>query len=95
MSGGSYDYLSCASADELMHRESDLERMADRLIELGYERAGKETLDVLYDVRRFRRRLEVQQKRLDGVWHEVEWYDSCDTSEKTFREAMAELEADE
>lgn len=60
MSGGSYDYLFAAGGDDLVGRDHDLERMADRLAGLGYaEDAARETVELLQRCRQFATYAEV------------------------------------
>ena len=89
MSGGSYNYLCHASADELMNKVSDLNDMVDRLSGLGYaEDAARETLELLLTVRQFETRLTVMTDRLSNVWRAVEWLDSCDSDESSVKNAL-------
>lgn len=98
MSGGSYNYLGCISYDdlgELLAKESDLREMADRLAGLGYARdAARETEELLTMLRQWKTRAEVRVKRLHGVWHAVEWWDSCDWGEDRVHEALAKYRED-
>ena len=98
MSGGSYNYLGTICGDdlaELLGKESDLRSMADRLAGLGYaEDAARETEELLVMLRQWRTRAEVRVRRLADVWHAVEWWDSCDTSEDGVRKALAGYRGD-
>ena len=80
MSGGSYNYLYQQAGYEILScsHDDELQRMADRLAELGYADAAKETLEVLLEARIARNRIDTRIKRLQGVWHAVEWKDSYD-----------------
>jgi|SRR6187402_151479 len=91
MSGGSYNYLHGADADDLLSGKSaDLARMAERLAGLDYaEDAARETEELILIVRQFRIRAEARMERLAGVWHAVEWWDSCDYSEDQVKQALA------
>jgi hypothetical protein len=90
MSGGSYNYLCNREADDLLGGQGigDLADMRDRLLELGYEDAAKET-DILYQ-EIIHAQLVVQNrlKRLSPVFHAVEWQDSCDTSAEDTKEVI-------
>lgn len=96
MSGGSYNYLcQVYDLDDLMKHEADLQAMAERLAGLGYaEDAARETEELLVMLRQWRTRAEVRTKRLREVWKAVEWWDSCDWSERAVREAIAEYRGD-
>ena len=78
MSGGSFNYLCFKDANELFEygKIEDLEAMASRLIELGYEDAAKEVLNMKYTIQQSLIRVDVMQERLKGVMKAVEWYDS-------------------
>jgi len=89
MSGGSYNYLCHASADEMMNKVSDLQDMADRLAGLSYASdAARETQELLLIVRQFENRIEASTNRLHDVWRAVEWWDSCDSSEDSVKAAL-------
>jgi hypothetical protein len=81
MSGGSYDYLYRRDADELLgpgDSLEQLERMAARLTELGYDAIGSRTRDVIRYVDHARERVTEDAGVLRDIWHAVEWYDSAD-----------------
>lgn len=89
MSGGSYNYLCYASADELINKTADLQDIADRLAGLGYAKdAALETQSLLLIIRQYENRIEAMKNRLDGVWKAIEWWDSADTNEDSFKEAL-------
>ena len=89
MSGGSYEYLFVKDVDQLLNAESLIKAMFERLAGLGYaEDAAKETFDLLLTLRQFRVRIEVMQGRLSEVWRAIEWWDSGDSGEDGFKEAL-------
>lgn len=94
MSGGSYNYLYLKGAEDLMTYGgsfSNLEAMALRLAELGWaEDAAKDAFDLIAMVRTQRARIEAAQRRLEGVFHAVEWWDSSDWGETQVRSALAD-----
>lgn len=51
MSGGSYNYLCYKDFPDICEQPSELENMRDRLVELGYEDAAKETEECLLIIR--------------------------------------------
>lgn len=82
MSGGSYEYLCFADADEVRGKEEQVRRMADRLSALGYaDDAAAETMDLLLTLRQQRVYVQSVLSRLSGIWHSVEWWDSGDSGE--------------
>ncbi len=99
MSGGSYNYLGTISNDdlaELLTKEGEIRAMADRLAGLGYAQdAARETEELLVMLRQWKTRAEVRVRRLAGVWHAVEWWDSCDWSEDQVRRSLAEYRSEE
>src|SRR5262249_4498978 len=92
VSGGSYDYIERRTVDELMsdgRAHSSLEQMADDLAALGYARdAAAETMQLILDIRAFANRIEAHLDRLRPVWHAMEWWWSCDSSENDFKIAL-------
>lgn len=99
MSGGSYNYLGSICYDdleELLGKEAELRQMADRLAGLDYAQdAARETEELLVMLRQWQTRAEVRVKRLVGVWHAVEWWDSCDWSEEQVRQALAKYRSED
>ena len=82
MSGGSYEYLCYADTlEDILQKVHQLIPMADRLTELGYSDAAKETEEVDLLLRQFNRRISARIDRLKGVWKAVEWLDSCDSGQ--------------
>ena len=88
MSGGSYNYLCYAEANDLFQKLDDLRRMAERLADLGYEDAAGETTDLLLSIRQCERHFNAIAKRMYGVWRAVEWCDSGDSGEDEIKEAI-------
>ena len=91
MSGGSYDYLCYTEISDLPDKLPMIQQMAYRLAGLGYASdAARETEELLLTLRQFQARIETMKSRLEGVWHAIEWWDSCDYGEE---QVKAELEA--
>lgn len=86
MSGGSYDYLFVKELDELINN-SNLERMRDRLIELGISDAATDTERIMQAIEAFRE-VEPIRNRLESVWKAVEWVDSLAWSEEEIDKAV-------
>lgn len=92
MSGGSFNYL-CHSWDlnDIVGKLGDLEAMSQALAGLGYAQdAARETEELLVILRQWQVQTEVRLHRLTPVWKAMEWWQSCDSSEDGFREALAE-----
>lgn len=90
MSGGSHNYLCFKDEHDLFEygRIDELEEMASRLIDLGYEDAAKEVLHMKYTIQQSLVRVGVMKVRLDGVMKAVEWYDSGDSGIKSVEKAI-------
>lgn len=79
-----------------MNNDSEVERMADRLAELGYaEDAARETMWLMLELRRFANRMAVVKSRLEPVWKAVEWHDSGDWSEESVKDALEKYRGEE
>ncbi|MNR33563.1 hypothetical protein D3C85_1512470 [compost metagenome] len=79
MSGGSYNYLCYKEAYDIHERKEELNKMRDRLIELGFTDVAGETESVLLMLQSFEVRLQTRIDRLKDVWRSVEWMDSGDS----------------
>ena len=91
MSGGSFNYLCFKDPHEMFERMDDIEQMADALAELGYaDDAASETREFLLNLRVIKNRLSVAVNRLNGVWHDMEWWKSYDIGEDTFKKTLEE-----
>jgi hypothetical protein len=91
MSGGSYEYLYCKEGEEIFNYSCKewLEKMADDLAKLGYaDDAAKETMDLLLTIRAAQNRIESMKRRLNPVFHAMKWWQSCDSSEETFKNEL-------
>lgn len=93
MSGGSFNYLcfkECLEEITKLSALEDLQRMVDELAKLGYAKdVALETQDLLLDLRAFDVRVTQRLKRLQPVWRGLEWWDSGDTREDSFKETLA------
>ncbi|MGW4028236.1 hypothetical protein ACWEFL_02770 [Streptomyces sp. NPDC004838] len=91
MSGGSYNYL-CHSwdLDDLLAKRGSLEEISQALAALGYAQdAARETEELLVLLRQWETRAGVRLDRLRPVWKALEWWHSSDSSEDTFKAALA------
>ena len=90
MSGGSFNYLCFKDGEDLFNGGvlNEMEDMASRLIELGYEDAAKETLNLKYTIQQALTRTQVMKDRLEDVWKAVEWKDSGDSSLENVEKAI-------
>lgn len=88
MSGGSYDYLCWhTEPSELGSRFEQIEQMAADLDKLGPEALAAST--ATYRVADLLRQASALAKSLEDVWHDVEWWQSCDYSEDDARDTAA------
>jgi hypothetical protein len=90
MSGGSHNYLCFKEDSELFEYATlmDMENMASRLIELGFEDVAKETLNLKYTIQQAMVRTQVMKNRLQDVWKAVEWCDSGDSGMDSVNKAI-------
>ncbi|MBE3038661.1 MAG: hypothetical protein IMZ62_07605 [Chloroflexi bacterium] len=69
--------------------------MADDLARLGYaDDAAQETQELILELRQARNRIVTSRGRLYKLWKAKEWWESCDYSEDTFKECLAEYRGD-
>jgi hypothetical protein len=90
MSGGSFNYLCHAvgDAENLAARRIDMQEMADQLDSMTSGKlAARRTREVLALLTG----LELLSVPLEGVWQAVEWWRSCDYSERQALVALAEF----
>ena len=88
MSGGSYGYLYCKEPYELFayHNVKALKEMESRFLDLGYEDVAKDFRRLIEYIKSANNRVEVLGDQLNGMMHDIEWYDSADIG----RDALAE-----
>jgi hypothetical protein len=67
-----------------------LEQMATRLIELGYEDAAKETLNLKYIIDQSLVRAETHAERMKDIWQAIEKNDSADWGKDRIAHAIEE-----
>jgi len=79
MCGGSYEYLCYKDPDDLIHRIDLIDNMKNRLIELGYLDAAKETESIKLIINQFTVNMGARLDRLSEIWRAVEWMDSGDS----------------
>lgn len=92
MSGGSYNYLCFADADDVLGKHRDLCDMANRLDGLCPE-AAAETRAIFDGPGSLYAELEARLKRLTDLWKAVEWCDSGDWSQDHLGKAIEEFRA--
>lgn len=89
MSGGSFNYLFIRGGDDIWEHIQDVEEMANDLAQLGYaDDAARETTELLLIMRQSRVRADVIIKRLNVIWHNMEWWRSMDSGEDGVKEAL-------
>lgn len=92
MSGGSYDYLCFADAEDVLGRHRNLRAMADRLDKLCPE-AAAETRAIFDGPGSLYAELEARLTRLTDLWQAVEWRDSGDRGQDQLDKAIEEFRA--
>lgn len=90
MSGGSYDYLCFADADDVLGKIYNLRQMANRLDGLCPE-AAAETRALFDGPRSLYAELEARLARLTDLWKAVEWRDSNDWGDQAVEDAIADF----
>lgn len=102
MSGGSYNYLDSAAdvhgIGGLLQRQDDLRNMAHRLDGLCPEAAAETRLfveggTVEQQAASIFHGIDTRLKRLEPLWHAVEWRDSGDWGEDQLAQAIADYRA--
>ena len=89
MSGGSFEYLYMRDPGEVMNGyEGELASMREALVEAGCEDAALATEQARLVLRHAYIQYEAARQALEGVWHAMEWWKSCDYGENQFREAV-------
>lgn len=88
MSGGSYDYLYCKEPEELFSRVEYIEDMSELALRLGYKDIALDLTRLAEYIKSANIRVSVLHAQLRGVMHDLEWYDSCDIGEDTFKERI-------
>ena len=78
MSGGSYDYLCFKDAYEISNYREQLCKMRDKLTELGFKDAAKETESILLILDSFEVQVQARIDRLHLLWQAIEWEQSGD-----------------
>lgn len=91
MSGGSYEYLCYKSAEDMLQYgpRQELQRMVKRLIELGELDVAKEMEQFVLFLDGIEARIQARVERYHDVMHAVEWFDSGDYGDDSFKEALA------
>lgn len=92
MSGGSHNYLCFRNDGDLFNHVTlrDMENMATRLIELGYEDVAKETLALKCTIQQAMASSRAMKDRLQDAWKSVEWYDSSDVGIEEVEKSISE-----
>ncbi len=88
MSGGSFDYLYslCDDISYLADRKVYIEEMVIALKELGAEDVAQDTQKVVD----LMNQAAEQAVKLQRVWHDIEWWKSCDYSKDQALEGIEE-----
>jgi hypothetical protein len=94
MPGGSWNYLYSKEDLDLVEDNviNDLERVAVRLTKIAYAKAVakdvKECIALLRLSLRLITEADIKKKALTDILKTLEWWDSCDSSEEDFKNAI-------
>ena len=88
MSGGSHNYLCYAEMPDIIGRTADMEEMEQDLIELGYTDIAKDMRRLIEYCKSAENRISILFEQLNGVIHDIEWFESGDISESTLIESL-------
>ena len=93
MSGGSYNYLFCKGAEDLLYGQGlgDLNEMAETLLDMGYSEEAKETYAILFEVKKVREELEGRVNKISDLWKAVEYYESMDADIEAIKVEVEKL----
>ena len=83
MSGGSNNYLCFAEMPDIVGRTKDMEDIEQTLIEKGYTDIAKDVRRLIEYCKSAENRIGILFEQLNGVFHDVEWYNSADIGEKS------------
>lgn len=94
MSGGSFNYVSCAQGlAELVKQLDDLIELSDWLSDHATDsKAAADTKELLATIGVLDSVIRQHLTQLGTVWHALEWWVSNDYGEQQFKDAVAEYE---
>lgn len=95
MSGGSFDWLFCKSAEDLPNKLDTLEMMAESLDDEGFLGAAEETRALIKSINDYIEHADAACERLGPVWKAMEWYQDGDTGIEKLEEAIVKYTATE
>ena len=78
MSGGIYDYLCFTGMPEILERTGDMEKIEERLSQLGEIDIAQDIHELVICCNKARDQIPEMFDRLQDVFYAVEWYDSGD-----------------
>jgi hypothetical protein len=91
MSGGSFEYLYLKDVSDLIKRVELIEEMAQALEDAGAPDAANETREFLRAMQDAVEKLQAwKDRRLAGIWHDMEWMVSGDYSAASLDKGLAE-----
>ena len=88
MSGGIFNYLCFANMPDVIGRTNDMEDIESVLINLGYTDIAKDMRRLIEYCKSAENRISILFKQLNGVIHDIEWFESGDISESTLIESL-------
>ena len=88
MSGGIFNYLGFANMPDVIGRTNDMEDIESVLINLGYTDIAKDMRRLIEYCKSAENRISILFEQLNGVIHDIEWFESGDISESTLIESL-------
>lgn len=88
MSGGTYDYLCFTGMPEIIERTGDMERIEERLSQLGEIDIAQDIHELVICCKKARYQISAMFDRLQDVFYAVEWYDSGDWNEEELKKEL-------
>lgn len=88
MSGGIFNYLCFANMPDVIGRTNDMEDIESVLINLGYTDIAKDMRRLIEYCKSAENRISILFEQLNGVIHDIKWFESGDISESTLIESL-------
>lgn len=93
MSGGSFNYLCCKDAEQLLAGgcSSELVEMRDKLREIGAIDAAGQTDAIIATIAEARALVGIRVEALKEIWKAVEWVESLDWGPERIEKALSKF----
>ena len=88
MSGGIYDYLCFTGMPEILERIGDMEKIEERLSQLGEIDIAQDIHELVLCCNKARYQIPAMFDRLQDVFYAVEWYDSGDWNAEDLKKEL-------